>query len=237
MNDKENDTIFSKIEQLDLAFQPMIEVTTAGHDIKAYEILLRYQDGDYFPFQVFEELTATENNCNLLNQWYEKKLCYCLKAYPETHFSLNIDLQQLLYPSTWDLLKVFSRYNQRLSIELTEFYQVSNVEVKDLFYNAMAYIHELGLQVAFDDVGNGQHSIAFVTKHIHLVNRCKLSLLHFKHLEIETMELLIDLWVRVVKELNSQLVVEGVEDEETAKMLIKKGVFNQQGYYWSAPIK
>ena len=236
MKDKEKDKLLSKIEQLSLAFQPMVEVTTSGHTIKAHEILLRYRDGVFFPFQIFEELIASEESCNLLNQWYEQQISDCLETYPDTCFSLNIDFQQLLYPSTWDFLKSVSQYKQHLGIELTEFYQVTNSEHRALFLKAMNYIQDLGMKIAFDDVGNGQHSIVFVTENIQFVKSCKLSLLHFKHLEAETTALIIELWIKIAKEFNVHLVIEGVEDEAAAKMLCDKGVKYQQGFYWAEPI-
>lgn len=235
MNDLEISSVSSKVQHLDLAFQPMLEVTESGHTIKAYEFLLRHQEGDFFPFDIFEELISTEASCNLLNEWYEQHICKYLETYPNTHFSLNIDLQQMLYPSTWTMLKKISQYSQRLSIELTEFYQVSNIEYQSIFPKTMDYIRNLGMKIAFDDVGNGQHSIAFVTSNIHYVDRIKLSLLHFKHMDKETVSILIDLWVKVAQEFDVYFIVEGVEHEALANMLLDKGVNYQQGYYWSAP--
>lgn len=237
LNELEISSVSSKVQHLNLAFQPMIEVTESGHIIKGYEFLLRYQDGNYFPFDIFEELIATEACCNLLNAWYEQNISKCLLTYPDSYFSLNIDLQQMLYPSTWTMLKKLSEFSKRLSIELTEFYQVSNVEYQSIFPKAMDYIRNLGMKIAFDDVGNGQHSIAFVTSNLHYVDTIKLSLLHFKHIDNETVRLLIDLWIKVAEEFNTYFIVEGVEDEAIVTMLLEKGVHNQQGYYWSAPCK
>lgn len=229
-------TIQEKVQNLSMVFQPIWEMTDTGPVIKIYETLLRYGDGDFFPFKVFNELTSCQANCDLLNQWYEQQLTQYLKTHPEKNFSLNIDLQQMQYPSTWAMLLTLSRFKKRMMLELTEFYQVSNLDNKRLFYDTMAYIHELGMQVAFDDVGNGQHSISFVTQNLNLVDSVKISLLHLQHLDPITIGLIIDTWVRIAKIYNVTLVVEGIENETTAKVMSQRGILFQQGFYYSKPI-
>lgn len=237
MEEKTFQSISKKIQSLGLAFQPIWEITDSGAVIKSYEILLRYADGDFFPFEIFNELTRTEEACNLLNQWYENKFTYYLNKYPEVIFNLNIDLQQMQYTSTWELLKVLSQFKKRIAIEMTEFYQVSNLEHKRLFFESMAYIRELGMPLAFDDVGNGQHSISFVTKNIHLVDMVKISLLHLEHLDPITVGLNVDIWVRIAKIAKVDLVIEGIENQTTADIMTSRGIIFQQGYFWSKPIQ
>lgn len=237
MREKERDELMLGIDQFSLAFQPIVKVSEKGHTIEAYEILLRYQDGDSFPFEIFEKAINSKECCDHLNAWYEQQIMACLETYPETKFSLNIDFQQLVYVSTWDLLKSLSQYQGRMNIELTEFYQVNNSDHRDVFLKAMNYIKELGMKISFDDVGNGQHSVAFVTENIQHVTSCKLSLLHFNHLEETTAAVLVDLWVKISADFDIKLIVEGVEDKEMADMLTEKGVVYQQGFYWSKAIR
>ena len=231
------DTIQEKVQNLSMVFQPIWQITDTEPEIKTYETLLRYKDGDFFPFEIFNELTSSQENCDILNQWFEEQLTGYLEAHPEKNFSLNIDLQQMQYPSTWKMLLKLSQYKEQMMLELTEFYQISNRLHKRLFDDTMAYIRELGMRVAFDDVGNGQHSISFVTQNIHLVDSVKISLLHLQHLDPMTIGLIIDTWVRIAKLSAVSLVVEGIENEATAKILMERGILFQQGFYFSEPVR
>lgn len=236
MNDKTCLPIQEKVQSLSLKFQPIWKMTDAGPELDAYETLLRYADGDFFPFQVFNELTTNEANCDLLNKWYEDTLTAYMDAHPDYMFTLNIDLQQMQYPSTWAMLSTLSRFKDRMLLELTEFYEVSNLANKRLFFESLAYIRNLGMRIAFDDIGVGQHSLGFVTQNIHLVDSIKMSLLHMQHLDPITLGMFIDVWVRVAKINNVTFVVEGIENQATADVLIQRGIIYQQGFYYSEPI-
>lgn len=224
-----------KVQQLSLVFQPIVSVKQEGTLIKGYETLLRHGDGVFFPFEVFHELTSSEASCDALNAWYEKTFEYYLTKYPEALFNLNIDMKQMKYASTWRMLKHISRYKGRICIELTEFYQVTTEENRRLFYESMNYFRSLGLAISFDDVGNGQHSLSFVTKNIHLVDTVKLSLLHFQHLDSDIMSSVLKIWVKISKTYHVNLVVEGIETMELANFLKERGICCQQGFIWGAP--
>ena len=163
-------SVFDKVQQLRFVFQPILSVTEKGSEIKRYETLLRYGESTSFPACLFNELISSEENCNVLNAWYEKTFEYFLSTYPNVQFSVNIDMKQMAYDSTWEMLKKISRFTVRISIELTEFYQLMPEVNHQLFIDSMAYFRSLGLGVAFDDVGNGQHSMGFVTQNIHQVD-------------------------------------------------------------------
>lgn len=237
MNEKSSKAIHEKIQKLAMVFQPIWKITpNEAPVIKTYELLLRYGEGVFFPIEVFNELTDNQVSCDELNLWYEKKLTEYLETYPESYFNLNIDMKQMRYQSTWDLLANLSHFKHRLCIELTEFYQVSTSETKRLFDETMVYIRKLGLDAAFDDVGNGIHSVSFVSKNIHHVNSIKISLLNLLHLDPETMGLVIDVWVRVAKVYGVSFIVEAVETKEMADLMTSRGIMYQQGFYWSKPL-
>lgn len=230
-------TIQEKVQKLSLVFQPIWEITDGKPELICYETLLRYGDGEWFPIQVFKELTQTQEHCLLLNNWFQENLTRYLEAYPEVRFSVNIDLQQMKHESTKELLLALSPYKDRLLLELTEFYELSNLAHKELFYDSMAYIRDLGMRLAFDDVGNGQHSVSFVTQNIDLVDSIKISLLHLKHLDSETVGMIIDTWVRIASLYQVTLVVEGIDSEELAKDMAERGVIYHQGFYYCKAIR
>ena len=232
---KAESSAIEMVQQLSLVFQPIMSVDKEGTEIKRYETLLRHGDGSFFPFEIFNTLISSQSSCDALNAWYEKTFEHYLTKYPTLHFNLNIDMKQMAYDSTWRMLKNISRYGKRICIELTEFYQLTTDENRRLFYDAMTYFHSLGMEAAFDDVGNGQHSMSFVTKNIDLVDTVKLSLLHFQHLDPEITSLVLEAWVKVSKNYKVNFVVEGVETKELAAFIKENGIIFQQGYYWGAP--
>ncbi|WP_185150159.1 EAL domain-containing protein [Fundicoccus ignavus] len=228
-------SVLDNVQQLRFVFQPILLVTEEGSEFKRYETLLRYGESTSFPTCLFNDLINSEENCNVLNAWYEKTIEHYLTTYPNVQFSINIDMKQMVYDSTWEMLKKISRFTGRISIELTEFYQLMPEINHQLFIDSMAYFRSLGLGVAFDDVGNGQHSMGFVTQNIHRVDCIKLSLLHFRHLEPELTGMILDVWVKIALDFQVKLVVEGIETQGLSSFMRQRGVHYQQGFLWGVP--
>lgn len=235
MNQRQS-ALQKQLQDFYFVFQPIMKVEGQTHEIDSYEILLRFRERQLFPTDLFQSMLADETAALQMTEWFESRLLELLESHPPICFTLNVNLQQFLYRRTFQMLEKLQPYHQRLKIEFTEFYNVNSRDDYDLFQQIMTFLHQNGYRVVFDDVGSGQHSTSFVTKHLSQVDCCKLSLLDFKHLKPNTMQLYLDFWKQITLDYQTVMIIEGVETEAEAKRLAEQGFSLQQGYYWSRPL-
>ena len=224
-----------KNDKLDLAFQPIVDAETA--EPMFYECLLRLidEEGQMIAAGMFLPIVEQMGLARPIDRRVLKMVVQELIEYPEVDLALNMSVLSTTDPA-WlrlftNLLKDRRDVATRLMIEITETAVLEDVKEAARF---VATVRDLGCRVALDDFGAGYTS--------------------FRHLQEMSVDIVkIDgsfvkplaeradsrLFVRTLQSFADgfglQTVVECVETDEVANLLVGHGVHFLQGYYFGRP--
>ncbi len=214
-----------------LALQPII---TAGNGaIHGYEALLRSSHAVLdTPLRV---ISAAETH-GLLGKVADRvaeRAARLMETIPaDAILFLNVHPGELS-----DLDQVRGRYEQlkpwsrRIVFEITE---RSDVLQMDTWRSAVDFLTGAGFRIAVDDLGAGYNSLLVLSElrpHFMKVDRSIV-----RHIESdERKQRLIELLSVFAKATSTQLIVEGIETEEEANVVIRIGADLLQGYLYGKP--
>lgn len=116
-----------------------------------------------------------------------------------------------------------------IHVEITESMMVSEGEV---IASAVRRLHEAGYQVWMDDFGSGYSSLNLLKDYN--FDKIKLDMAFFSTFTQRSKHIVMSM-VRMIKELHSQTLAEGVETREEFEFLKRIGCERVQGYYLGKP--
>lgn len=228
---------------LQLYYQPKIDVF--ANEIVGYEILLRNKDHlPYYPAAKMEKIYHNREIHSHFLVWLKKELTRVLQEYPSNSLSVNFSPRQLLYPETKQFFSEMRKFCDQLIVEITEdpilldiTEEISGKSIEDSVIAVLAFIKELGYKISLDDVGTGQNSFERALEYVPYLNQIKFSIVKcLKHnASLEMIDYFLKAWHQFARENHLEIVIEGIEDQETSKMLVEKGMLLQQGYYFGKP--
>ena len=228
---------------LQLYYQPKINVDS--NEIIGYEILLRNIDHPpYYPAAKMEKIYHNREKHSHFLVWLKKELTRVLVENPSNSLSINFSPRQLLYPETKQFFSEMRKFCDQLIVEITEdpilldiTEKISGKSIEDSIIAALAFIKELGYNISLDDVGTGQNSFERALEYVPYLNQIKFSIVKcLKHnASLEMIDYFLKAWHQFARENHLEIVIEGIEDQETSKMLVEKGMLLQQGYYFGKP--
>lgn len=226
--------------QFFLCYQPQIDLKTGK--IVAAEALLRWQHpkkGVLLPLD-FIELTEETGLIIPIGEWVLRKACQQNKAWQKSGLSpirvaVNVTAQQFLHQ---DIVALVSRILQEtqlkpeyLELELTENVIVSNQEI----IKAVVGLKKLGVTIAIDDFGTGYSSLSYLKK-IPL-DRLKIDSSFIQHIQSATDdEVIIRAVIAMAKNLDLEVITEGVETQNQLDFLKLHNCGEVQGFYFSRPL-
>lgn len=225
--------------ELQLYFQPQIELRTGT--LVGLEALIRWNS----PFGIISPIEfipiAEETGLILpLGEWVIQEACRQIKEWeregrPKVKVSVNASAKQFQDPEFSNKVKrilqgekVDSRY---FEIEITESVMMDIEKSKQRINE----LQEFGVKIAIDDFGAGYSSLNVI-----------------KNIEIDTLKIdkslinevlsnqrnlfILTAIIEAGKNLNTQIVVEGIESEEQVTVLKEFDVIGQ-GYLFSRPLQ
>jgi EAL domain-containing protein (putative c-di-GMP-specific phosphodiesterase class I) len=175
-------------------------------------------------FYIFEEVLKT------LDKWDKQKK---RKIVISTNFSgrhFDTDGEEFLNR----IQHIMSKYTvspQYIEIEVTEGVLIENIDVLEYCMNRL---HEMGFRVAIDDFGTGYSSLSVLADMPADVVKIDKSFIN-KDMTDRKMSLLYEIG-RMVKILNKDIIIEGVETQEQEQFLKEGGFTCGQGYLCNKPI-
>lgn len=228
---------------LQLYYQPKIDVN--ANEIVGYEILLRNKDyPPYYPAAKMERIYHDrEKHSNFLG-WLKQELTRVLLEYPSCSLSVNFSPIQLLYPETKQFFSEMNKFSDQLIVEITEdpillniTKEISGKCIEDSLIAALIFIKEQGYKISLDDVGTGQNSFERALEYVPYLSQIKFSIVKCLKYDasLEMIDYFLKAWHQFAKENHLDIVIEGIEDHETSKKLVEKGMLLQQGYYFGKP--
>ncbi|OAI48502.1 diguanylate cyclase [Gammaproteobacteria bacterium SCGC AG-212-F23] len=223
-----------------LCYQPQFDLN--GEKLVAVEALIRWQHPekgvllpvDFIPF-------AEETGLIIpISEWVLRTACAQNKAWQDAGFppirvAVNVTAQQFKLQNVTqlisDVLKETGLKPQYLELEMTENVILSNRET----IRVLGELKELGVTISIDDFGTGYSSLSYLRK-IPL-DRLKIDSSFVQHIRSATDdEVIIRAIIAMAKNLNLEVLAEGVETEDQANFLKQYQCENVQGYYFSKPL-
>ncbi|MCJ7555579.1 MAG: EAL domain-containing protein [Gammaproteobacteria bacterium] len=228
-------------DEFHVCYQP--KVTLASGLVCGVEALVRWAHPEYGNLSPDEFVPAAEEAGtiqHLTRFVLGRAIEDCHKwqdAGHELQVSVNISacdlLDEYLPYFVSQLLKEHQLPAHRLTLEVTESTVMRKLE-KAIF--VLECLRDIGVRIAMDDFGTGQSSLAQL-KNIPL-QELKIDKSFIMTLCTDTQnQAIVRTTLQLAKNMNLEVVAEGVEDRETMDYLGAAGCQQVQGYYISKPIR
>ncbi|TAK75718.1 MAG: GGDEF domain-containing response regulator [Gammaproteobacteria bacterium] len=223
-----------------LCYQPQIDLESER--MVAAEVLIRWQHpqkGLLLPLD-FIPLAEETGLIVPISEWVLRKACEQNKAWqneglPPIRISVNVTAQQFIHQNLVEVVSKILHDTQLnpeyLELELTENVIVSNIEV----LNTIGELKKLGVTIAIDDFGTGYSSLSYLKK-IPL-DRLKIDSSFVQHIKSPSDdEVIIRAIIAMAKNLNLEVLAEGVETQDQLNFLKVHECGDVQGFYFSKPL-
>ena len=227
-------------EEFVLYYQPQFDLDT--EKLIAVEALLRWhhpEKGMLLPLDFI--LLAEETGLIIpIGEWVLRKACQQLKAWqdlglPHIRMAVNITAQQLKQNNIIDVIKSILDETglkaEYLELELTENIIISSMEA----VRTITELKKLGLTIAIDDFGTGYSSLSYLKKLP--LDRLKIDSSFIQHIKMDgDDEVIIRAIIAIAKNLNLEVLAEGVETKKQLKFLKSHKCNEIQGFLFSKPL-
>jgi len=223
-----------------LCYQPQIDIIE--NKIVAAEVLLRWrhpQKGVILPLD-FIPLAEETGLIIAIGEWVMRNACVQNKAWqdaglPPIRIAVNVAATQFSHQDIVSLVrnilietKLEPKY---LELELTENVIVSTPEI----VRAVTELKKIGVTIAVDDFGTGYSSLGYLKK-IPL-DRLKIDKSFIQHIQFASDdEAIIRAVISMAKNLNLEVIAEGVETQSQLDFLKLNECADVQGFYFSKPL-
>ena len=230
-----------KEEQFDVYFQPQYDVKT--EKISAMEALVRWKHPHVGIVPPSEFIPLSEENgliveidkivmkkaMQTFSKWYKKG------ATPG-RLSLNLSMKQLNTDTfISDLFKSMQESDFKLKwleLEVTEGQVMKNPEES---IKKLKRLSDLGITISIDDFGTGYSSLTYLKKLP--LNKLKIDRSFIKDIPEDEDDIAITKAIIALgKNLNLEIIAEGVETKEQKEFIQNQGCPYIQGYYYSKPL-
>ena len=226
-----------QLDQLRAFVQPQVDVH--GQLVGA-ELLMRWQHpvhGMVPPAQFIPQ--AEESGLILpMGQWMLMQACQALvdPRRPAVPLSVNVSPQQFRQPGFVDqvaeALAQTGADGRRLILEVTEGLFMQDV---DACVDRMQALQAMGVRFSIDDFGTGYSSLSYLK--ILPLYELKIDRSFVRGLPGETQDhAIVQTILALAKSLGLEVVAEGVETPDQAKVLVDFGCHRLQGYLYAKPM-
>ncbi|HSW93974.1 MAG TPA: EAL domain-containing protein [Gammaproteobacteria bacterium] len=248
MNEKNLDALDREVElrkaiennEFFLVYQPQFDL--AKQKIVAAEALIRWKHptkGVLLPID-FMPLAEETGLIVPIGEWVLRKACLQIMEWknanlPMIRVAVNVTSHQFkhydLVGKIDQILKETHLDPKFLEIELTENVILSNPEI----IKAITELKKLGVIIAIDDFGTGYSSLSYL--HKIPLDRLKIDGSFIRHIHSpEDDEVIIRAIIAMAKNLNLEVLAEGVETTDQLNFLKKYDCDDIQGFYFSVPL-
>ncbi len=230
--------------ELRVYFQPIFDLKTT--EIVELEALIRWEHpekglippSDFIPLAEETGLIVSigkwvlEESCRQLASWHEKGL-----SQNQLSVSVNLSAKQLMHSNITEQIKGIIEKTginpSCLKLEITESAVMENAE---LALEILTDIWNLGVKLSSDDFGTGYSSLSYL--HRFPFDQLKIDRSFVNKMDDELKsEGIVKSIILLAKNLNMEVVAEGIETEKQFRQLHDLGCKLGQGYFFSKPVK
>ena len=230
-------------DQLELFYQPIVNIK--DDSLRAAEALLRWQHPkkeliqpiDFIPLAIESGVIAD------IGWWVLEKVCLHISEWKKRgewklkYVSININAKQLLKS---DFITIFLAILKKYEVETSDIkIEITETSLIDNFEITQQVIKELrgnGIKCAIDDFGTGYSSLSYLKKLSFSVLKIDREFIRDMLHSEENMTLIRTI-IKIGKQFNYNIIVEGIE-EEAQRLAIKEmdDSLSYQGFLVSPPI-
>lgn len=225
----------------DVYYQPIY--STKEKRIVAAEALLRMYDEEMGFVSPDEFIPIAEKNGKIIEIGHLvlEKVCQFLQKedirkygihYIEVNLSIIECIQKELPQRLEELMKKYKVDCTQINLEITETALAQNHEI--LAAN-MKKVNEMGVTFSLDDYGTGYSTITYMMTLPFKIVKIDKSIL-WSSFQNEKAMIALCASINMIKDMDMEIVVEGVESEEMATKLAELGCDYLQGFYFSKPL-
>lgn len=155
---------------------------------------------------------------------------------PLSYIAINVSAMQLRESDFVEKLKAklhdYEVPAEAIEIEITESVIMDNPQET---IAKLLELKELGIKIALDDFGTGYSSLSYLRTMP--IDRVKVDRSFINEMENDSMrQSILQTIITLGRELNFQIVAEGVEEKQQLELLKRMQVDQIQGYYYSKPL-
>lgn len=233
--------VTSGIEEFVVFYQPVVDVRTG--ECSSCEALVRWDSkalgfmgpGDFIPLAEYLGLITSigdyvlEEACRQCRYWNEHGI-------PDFHINVNLSVVQLLQKDVAEtvarILKKTGVNPKNIVLEITESFAINDM---DRVLDIIKGIKKLGQRIALDDFGTGYSSLNYIKQlPLDIIKVDKTFIDDI--VEDEYAQAFIKLIVELSDTIDTDIIVEGVENEAQLNILKELGVDYIQGFYYGKPV-
>ena len=227
--------------QLYLHYQPQVDVRKGI--VCGAEALLRWEHPELGNVSPVRFIPVAEETGLIvpIGEWVLRTACtqwrrWLDKGFPPTTLSVNLSVRQLAQADLVDriagILEETGMQPAFLELEVTE---SAVMEDPEAMTGRLARLKELGLRLAIDDFGTGHSSLAYLRRF--RFDRIKVDRSFVKEITTDTDQATIcRTIVSMGRNLQQEVIAEGVEHDEQGVYLFRYGCEQIQGFLFSRPV-
>ncbi|WP_372632028.1 EAL domain-containing protein [Cohnella sp.] len=228
-------------EELVIYYQPQIDYPTRR--IVGVEALLRWNHPARGMISPDQFIPIAEETALIIpiGEWVLKKACVQIKqwlkrGYPLNSISVNLSARQFEQNNLFSLVKnALSEADLtpgHLQLELTENLIIKN---REQTLKTMKELKSSGIKIAIDDFGTGYSSLGYLKSLP--IDTLKIDKSFLQGISSEEDNAAItQTIITLARNLNLNVIAEGVETREHVQFLSERGCRLMQGYYFSPPM-
>lgn len=228
-------------DQLTLKFQPKVDILQGK--VVGVEALLRWDHPELGPISPTEFIPIAETSGLIvpMGDWVLRKACeqnfvWQAAGLPPVPIAVNLSAVQFkrtdLVEAVGWLIEDLGVDPSWLELEITESMIMENV---DSTVKALHGLHDIGVTLAIDDFGTGHSSLAYLKRFP--MDKLKIDRSFVNDVVDDADDAAIaQIIINLAKQLNLQVIAEGVETVPQLEFLRQNGCDVVQGYHFSPPI-
>ena len=226
--------------ELRLHYQPQLNIT--GQFIGA-EALLRWRHpylGQISP-QRFIPIAEESGLIHAIGEWVINETCRQIHEWKENeiffdqHIAINVSAWQFANPNfITQVIESMARYQvhpHQIVLELTETTLLQDITEAII---ELEKFRSIGIKIALDDFGTGYSSLAYLKDMP--MDFLKIDKIFINELSITNAHPLVETIINMGKNMQLEVIAEGVESKSQRDILIDLGCKNFQGFYFSKPL-
>ena len=231
-----------KKENFELNYQP--QYISSNNSYIGAEVLLRWNDSTlgYISPVIFIPMLEDLNLITKVGKWiiktvFENTVLWEEEGIDFGMISINLSIRQLQDGKAF--IKILEQLIQETKCKPENiFFEITEsmlIKKPDEIINTLHNIKQLGFSLAIDDFGTGYSSLSMLKKMP--ISKLKIDKSFIDEVpKNENDVILTKTVISLAKNLNLDVIAEGVENIEQLEFLKKHGCYEIQGYYYSKPL-
>lgn len=221
-------------------YQPKVQIKTGK--IIGLESLVRWKkDGAILPPSAFVGILESYDLIPMLDLYMLEKTCKDIRTWIDSgitppRISSNLSRKNLYDKNIIEkIIAIIDKYKIPVEYIEIEILETTSMDESSLLIALTKELKAHGIRVSMDDFGTGYSSLSLlkdVNADIAKIDKTFVD----DCIQDKRTFILIKNMIQLAKELNMEIIAEGVETIEQAKFLLQLGCDNAQGYLYSKPI-